>query len=44
MTLLGHWYTWVLIGIVWLGLGLITATVLGVIARVGAWRERRGEK
>lgn len=45
MTLLfGDWHTWVLIGKVWLGLGVVTAITFGLIARVGKGRERRGEK
>ena len=44
LTWFGHWYTWALILGAWGGLGLLTALALGVIARVGAARERRAKK
>lgn len=44
MTLFGHWGTWALLGSVWVGLGALTVLTLSLIARVGAWRERRGKK
>ena len=40
----GHWSTWALIMGAWGGLGCLTALALGVIARMGARRERRGRK
>jgi len=40
--LFGHLETWLLLGAVRLGMGAIMALALGLIARVGAWRERRG--
>ena len=36
----GHWSTWALILGAWGGLGCLTALALGVIARVGAWRDK----
>ena len=40
----GHWQTWILLGSAWLGLGALMALAFGLIARVGAWRERREGK
>lgn len=42
--LFGHWHTWALLGAVWVALGALTALAVGLIARVGAWRERREGK
>ena len=41
--LFGHLETWLLLGAVWLGVGALMALALGLIARVGAWREGRGK-
>ena len=38
----GHLSAWLLLGLAWLSLGALMALVVGAIARVGAWRERRG--
>lgn len=37
----GHWQTWLLLAAAWLSLGALFAVALGLVARVGAWRERR---
>jgi hypothetical protein len=37
----GHWQTWLLLGAVWVALGLLSALALGVIARVGHGRRKR---
>lgn len=37
----GRWFTWALILTAWLALGALTALAFGLIARVGARRERR---
>mgnify|MGYP001420548517 FL=1 len=42
--LFGHLETWVLLIVVWLSVGALMALALGLIARVGAWKERRGVK
>lgn len=42
--LFGHWQTWALLAGAWLSLGTLMALVFGLIARIGAWRERRGGK
>lgn len=39
--LVGHWQTWLLIAGAWVGIGLVYALLFGLLARVGAWRERR---
>jgi hypothetical protein len=44
MTWFGHLETWLLLIGVWLGFGALAALALGLIARVGAWRERGGGK
>jgi len=38
--LFGNLETWLLLGAAWLALGALMALLLGLIARVGAWRER----
>jgi hypothetical protein len=39
----GHLETWLLLAGAWLALGAIMDLALGLIARVGAWRERKGK-
>lgn len=41
---LGHPSTWLLLAAAWLSLSALFAVALGLIARVGAWRERREGK
>ena len=40
----GHPSTWLLLALVWLALGVLSAITFGLLARVGAWKERRGGK
>jgi len=40
----GDWQVWALLACAWVGLGALTALAVGLIARVDAWRERRGGK
>lgn len=44
MNIFGHWHTWLLLGSAWVALAALTVLAFSVIARVGAWRERRGGK
>lgn len=37
-TWFGHWQAWILLVLAWLALGALSALALGLIARVGAWR------
>lgn len=41
--LFGHWRVWVLILLIWFSLGAIASIAFGLIARVGAWRERKND-
>lgn len=42
MSIFGHWHTWVLLAEAWAGACVVTVIAFSLIARVGAWRERRG--
>lgn len=44
MTPADSYLTWLLVGIVWITFSLLVSLALGLIARVGVWRERRGGK
>lgn len=36
----GHWQTWLMFTGAWFSLMVLFALALGLIARVGAWREK----
>lgn len=35
---------WLMVAGLWIGFGCLFAIALGLLARVGAWKERRGGK
>lgn len=41
MAWLGHYHAWLLLGSVWIALGLLSALALGLVARVGKGMGRK---
>lgn len=37
----GHWQTWALLALAWLGCGVVFGLLFGAMWRVEEWRERR---